>query len=137
MITVFPVGDTYDPFMAQDDRRAFIGAVGENSGGPAYLALQFATYGSGEVRHPELLHFGLGFVKRPAVSYGFSLRMSRLPERGFPRCGGGIWKWRKNLLGLYVGAYAFVTVECDAELGVTHSFGFSGMALKSVVNTGG
>ena len=142
-MTAYPVGGEWHPYWAQEDRRSDVAAVESNAGQPAIVHAQFATWGGGEIKYPAdaveggdepvPLWFGVSFVARPAVTYGASLRMCRLPASGFPRCFGGIWKWRVTTKGMYIGAFAWVSVDCDTDLGITHSFGFAGNALKTTL----
>lgn len=130
------------PFEAMEHRRQRIQQVDENS---ARLAKAFAMYDStgwGEFTVPTVFDFGLTFVEEPSVSYGYALDGDTLVDTRFPRCWGGVYKWKLDIKGFYTGAWVFFIVEtqssfidtgeADPNYDINHYFTFEGVAYKDL-----
>lgn len=117
-------------------------AQAENTGRLAFAYGQASTTGWGELEIPSCIDFELTFIEMPYVAYGFAVDGESLVDTRFPRCSGGVSRWRQDTNGYYVGAWVFVTVETqspyiattEVEPGypIDHFFSFSGIALKNV-----
>jgi hypothetical protein len=131
--------NAYHTLDAQNSMRE---ALRENSGRLAFAYGMVETIGWGEVEIATCIDFEVSFIEQPIVSYGFSLDGDELVDTRFPRCSGGVTRWRQNGNDHYVGAWVFVTVdtkspyisttENEPNYTIDHSFTFSGIALKSV-----
>jgi hypothetical protein len=135
-----------DPLQAQTDYRALVSQTRENSTRFAQAFGSFDTTGWGEVAFEDCFEFGLTFIEEPFPAYSFSVELEEnddpLVDTRFPRCSGGIWKWKRNKRGFYVGAWCLVTVESQSAFITTaepepdyplrHFFTFSGKAMKDL-----
>lgn len=126
-----------------ESQRADTRRNNENSTRDANAYARFTTTGWGEIAFEECFEFGLTFIEEPYVACSMSLQDGdKLIEGRFPRASGGVYRWKKNHRGYYVGAWLFVTVETsspniytselDPGYELDHSFIFAGMAMKDL-----
>jgi hypothetical protein len=141
-------GMRYSPFeiIARKDREMTRHA--ENS---ARLAQSFGvklTEGWGEFVFDTAITFDAPFLRRPTVSYGWSLldedNAEQLRTSRFPRATGGVIRWDRSSLGFYTGAFVVITVEDRSPFieptdpdpnpvyKIVHDFGFLGTAMKDL-----
>jgi hypothetical protein len=127
------------------ERDAWTGQTAENSSRLAFAWGTFTSTGWGELAYPEPVDFGLTFVEEPIVAYGFALvGGDKLVDNRFPRAQGGVYEWRIDGRGFYIGAHVFACVETvsalitapygdpDPNYELKHHFTFSGIALKDI-----
>jgi hypothetical protein len=129
-------------FRAQEDRRAALARIADNTARHAVVTGRFTTRGSlGEMVNPTPFDFGIAFTAAPAVSYGYHVDGDTLMASHYPRCWGGTCEWRRDpSTGLYTGAQAFVVIETISvaylafdsppDYEIEHHFTFNGIAVK-------
>ena len=135
-----------NPLQSQDDQRSLIAQTRENSTRFGEAFAFFDTTGWGETAFEECYVFDMTFIQPPFVSYSFSVELEEnddpLVDGRFPRCSGGIYKWKRDKRGFYVGAWCLVTVETQSPFILTtevepnyplrHYFRFCGKAMKDL-----
>lgn len=124
------------------EREALRQQVGENSARLAFAWGSATTTGHGQIVYDTPIDFGLAFVEKPMVSYGFELtnRSDFVdddgdgPDRYVPISSGCVFDWIVDARGLYIGAYVAVRLVCDTTIEIEHHFGFTGLAIKDIGN---
>lgn len=125
----------FDPWQEIRRHEAAQRQAGENSARMATCTGFVDSTGLGEAEYDDEIRFGVTYVEEPSVSYGHALSDDgpELEEGLFPRCTGGVSRWRRDTRGFYIGCWPYVVV--DAPDGapayvVNHYFTFSGIAMK-------
>jgi hypothetical protein len=106
----------------------------ENSSRLAFAFGTFTTEGSGSALFPDPVEFGTVFVRRPYVSYSWALAEQVDDLAVMPNCSGGVYRWKQDENGFYVGAWCGANVSIFSTTTVTmyHDFTFANMALKDI-----
>lgn len=127
-----PVLGTNPIVDAMEQRRGYIESLRQNTSRLAQSYNSCVTYGNGRLRLADEIEFHCTFIEQPVVAYGASVT-SELAENDYPMCTGGVFKWRVDSRGFYVGCYVFVTVDCDEDYPtVVHDFTFTGIGMKDL-----
>jgi hypothetical protein len=132
-----------NPLQHLDSQRALINQTRENSTRFAESFATLNTTGWGEFAFDACFEFGLTFIQMPHVSYSWSLDGDTLVDTRFPRAGGGVYRWKQDKRGFYVGAWMCLTVDTQSpyiDIGsepqpnytMTHYFTFAGKAIKDL-----
>lgn len=130
------------PWFDQERHRSWLNQQAENSGRLAQAYAKFSTTGWGETAFENGFTFELSFIEPPVVAYGFEIDGDTLVDTRFPRCSGGVYKFRTNSKGFYTGAWCMVTVDTKSPFITTtedepnytiyHWFTFTGIAIKDL-----
>jgi hypothetical protein len=127
-----------------EGRREYIRRNAENSTRLATAHGRFQTTGWGEIEFEQCFVFGLTFIEKPSMSYGYSIADDDVEPvlTRFPRSAGFVSRWKMNEKGFYVGAWCAVVVEDQSTLVATteddpnylldHDYRFEGIAMKDV-----
>lgn len=134
-----------------DSRDLWEAQVFGNSARQCFVTKVYETTYYGEIVFEDVIDFGVTFTERPNISYGVSMseestvdfsadpNFSTDMEVGFfPRCSGGVHRWRKNDRGMYVGAQVYAVVDQypgsspSIFYALDHHFMFAGIASKIV-----
>lgn len=136
-----------NPWLDQQRQREWVNQHAENSGRLAQAWGVFDSKGWGEKAFKRCFNFDLSFIEPPVVAYGFELDGDTLIDTRFPRCSGGVYRYKTNSRGFYTGAWCFVTVSTqdyyvplsgepeaakDPKYDISHWFTFTGIALKDL-----
>lgn len=127
-------------FSSIRDQAARVEQTRENGGRLAEAHGLFRTSGWGEMAFQDVIEFGLSFVDAPAIAYGAELNPGQtLVDTRFPRSWGGVYQWKRDAKGLYVGAYCYAVIDAgsiipagDPGYTLTHHFTFTGIAIKGL-----
>lgn len=123
----------FDPWKHQSEVQADRDRTADNSGRFATVYAHADTVGAGELLIPDAALFGVRFVSKPGVAYGFEVDPTTPPVSGsFPHCDGFVAGWATDEMGFYVGAYLGLSPSGGLGYSLHHTFTFSGVALKSV-----
>lgn len=116
----------------------------ENSSRLAYSFGEFQTTGWGETVFTTRIDFGLAYIYKPTMSYGYdcSAREASLTASRFPRAGGFVTRWDIDTRGFYRGCWVGCWVEDkspnitavlpDPNYSLNHYFTFLGVAMKDI-----
>jgi hypothetical protein len=131
-----------DPWLGLQQHREYLRRNAENSTRHGYAYAKFDSTGWGEFAFPDCFEFGLTYTEEPYVSYSYSLDGDSLVDTRFPRSMGGVYRWKLNNRGFFVGAWCFVCVdsrspfiatsEREPNYALRHYFSFAGMAMKDL-----
>lgn len=122
------------------DREAWREQVAENSARLAFAWGTAITTGQGSIALEDDIQFGIAFVEKPMVSYGYEL-LNRTDFEAdddteinpvIPNAAGCVYEWDIDGRGLYVGAHVAVNVIGDDVIEIEHHFGFTGVAIKDL-----
>lgn len=124
------------------ERDKFVEQARENRARQAFSWGRYESVGWGEWSYPDVLEFGVTFVREPIVTYGYSVEDSESLDR-LPMSTGGVFRWRQNDKGYYTGAHVFVVVDQFVQPSdnpdyasqlplVVHSFMFTETAIKDI-----
>ncbi len=118
------------------ERDRWEGQTRENAARQAFSWGTFDSTGFGELPYPEQLDFGVTFIHEPYVSYGFSVEQAAALDE-LPTSAGGVFKWRQDGRGFYVGAHVYVVVDSFSHTyavdpRLVHHFSFTGIAIKDI-----
>lgn len=119
----------------------------DNSSRAAYAEMTYIVQGTGQRRITKPLEFPVVFRSEPHVTMGFSV--IRNPDSdGWhdPIASIGIYAWKRNKRGLYLGAFIYVRVDADPVSSVIEGpppndfrtqiyLTFSGKAVKNVASS--
>lgn len=97
-------------------------------GGPVEHAFGINIYGVGRVED-ILCTFGYAFVAQPDISYGLALHAGDSVLGRTPVPHVGIHRWIRNDAGLYLAAYASVTVSGHRRQRAKVTITFSGVGI--------
>lgn len=140
----------FNPWMDQERHRGWLNQHAENSSRLAQSYAVFDTTGWGEVAFDQCFLFDLTFIEPPVIAYGFGVGLvggaemnnDQLVDTRFPRCSGGVYRYKTDKRGFYLGAYCFVTVDTkspfiptampEPNYQISHWFTFTGIALKDL-----
>lgn len=114
--------------------------VGENAARMAFAWGVATTTGQGHVVLNRVIDFGLAFAEKPMIAYGWEILNrsdftadtaggATLPV---PFCSGGVYQWKVDGRGLYVGAHVAVAIYCDDTIQIEHHWTFTGTAIKDL-----
>jgi hypothetical protein len=132
----------FDALLAQDQTTARREAQEQNSGRLALYRHTHATRGVGPVRLDEPILFDVPFLERPLFTQGAGVKVA--PDMAvwhLPVGVAGIWQWRRNVKGHYIGAYLYFEVRMETRDGsvqnyphveMIHDLMFSGIAYKDL-----
>lgn len=133
----------FDPWQHMDRVRGGQLQQHENSSRVASAHCFTTSTGWGELTYADCFVFGVRFIAKPFVAYGFDLdaAIDLVPTR-YPRCSGFVYRWQVDSSGLYTGAWLAVTVDDQSPFITTaalspnyvlnHAFTFTGIAMKAV-----
>jgi hypothetical protein len=68
------------------------------------------TKGRGDLRIASPVNFALTFVEEPIFTSGVALTGGNLVEHLYPLATVGVYQWKRDSRGMYVGAYVWVSV---------------------------
>lgn len=126
-------GQTQSLSVALDRQRQYLDQIAENSGRLARVAVFYDTTGNGETTVQKPIEFGLTFTEMPSVVMGSSLLSGQLVRRKLPNTSAGVWKWKIDPKGYYVGAHIYIVVDsAGQDYNLRHSIVFEGDAIKLV-----
>lgn len=131
-----------NPWLSMEGHRSRLRQHQENTARLAQSFAEYSTSGWGETRIQTITEFNCTFIERPHVSYGYSVDGDTLVDTRFPRCWGGVYRWKTNPRGHYTGAWVFIVAETmsyqlntDKEepgYDLSHYFTFTGVAMKDL-----
>jgi len=131
-----------NPLRGLQQQRAFVTQTRENSTRFAQTFGRFTTTGWGEVAFEDMFDFGLSFIEEPFVAYSSSIDSDALIDTRFPRATGGVYRWKQDKRGFYVGAWCYTTIEtkspniatteAEPNYSLVHYYSFSGKAIKDL-----
>jgi hypothetical protein len=132
-----------DAWAGLQQNREYLRRNAENATRHGYAYGKFNSTGWGEFAFPDCFEFGLTYTEEPYVAHSYSLDGATLVNTRFPRAFGGVYAWKQNNRGFYVGAWCFAVVDTrspyirttvtkDPGYTLTHYFNFAGMAMKDL-----
>jgi hypothetical protein len=104
----------------------------ENSARLAFSFGTFQTTGSGTTLFEQVVEFDCQYVRRPYVSYSFAVADGDVQQ--VPVCSGGVYEWKKNEHGFYIGAWCCASVSYfgTTALTIDHDFTFGNIGMKNI-----
>lgn len=124
------------------ERESWLDQIAENSARQAFSWESYESTGLGVCEFEDAIDFGLTFIEKPFISYGYNVENAdELDE--LPRSTGGVYKWKQDGRGFYIGAHVFVVVDLFSDSVaptpmfaevpvVTHHFTFTAVAIKDI-----
>lgn len=130
-------------FDAFEDRNARRESIRENTSRHAWTMAHVTTTGWGEVRIADRIDFGMTFIEKPLVTYGYAVDDDTLVETRFPRSFGFVARWDTNKRGHYTGCWVALVVDTQSAFlstdvteepnyALDHYFVFMGIGMKNV-----
>lgn len=108
---------TFDPWKHQLEVLANRDRTADNSGRFATTYAHADTVGAGELLLPDAALFGLRYLSKPGVAYGFEVDPTTPPVVGrFPRADGFVYGWETDEAGYYVGAYLGLAITSNPDV---------------------
>jgi hypothetical protein len=117
---------------ALNERAQFLQQVSENGARLARVAVVYESSGNGELKVAEPIEFGLHFTEEPSVTTGRVLVDGQALVSGqYPNGDSGVWRWKRDEKGYYVGAYIYFVVDSNLRnYKMHHHLIFEAEALK-------
>lgn len=88
----------------------------ENAARPAVVEVQQVSTGLGQYRLPHPVIFPVNFRTEPHFVCGSAVILG--PNTSLyhdPRGSSGVWAWKRDANGLYIGAFCWLRVDCEKQ----------------------
>lgn len=69
------------------------------------------TKGRGDIRIAQPVNFSLTFAEEPIFTAGLALHTGSLVDHLYPLATVGVYQWKKDSRGMYIGAYIWASVS--------------------------
>lgn len=132
----------FEVLLAQDTTTARRETQAANSARLALYRHTHASSGVGTVQVPTAIDFDVTFLERPHFTQGAVVKVSPdLAIWNLPIGTAGLWQWKRNTKGYYIGAYVYLDVRMETRNGdvldyphveMLHDLLFSGVAYKDL-----
>ena len=131
----------FDVLRSSEARTATREAQRQNAARLAFSTHTQVSHGVGHFRLPDPIDFDVVFLEAPHVFTGAATVSVVTDAVLDPEARSGVWRWKRNLKGHYVGAYVYLGVRVDDEYGfaavdvnvtVQHHLMFMGIAYKDL-----
>lgn len=107
----------FDPWKHQQEVLANRDRTADNSGRFATTYAHADTVGAGELLLPDAALFGIRYLSKPGVAYGFEVDVTTPPVVGrFPRSDGFVASWETDEAGYYIGAYLGLAITSNPDV---------------------
>lgn len=132
----------FEILLAQDSTTSRREAQQQNSARLAFFRHTHGTNGVGPVRMEEPILFDIPFLERPSFTQGALVKAA--PDVNIwhmPVGTAGVWQWRRNIKGHYLGAFMYFEVRMETRSGAVlnyppvemlHDLVFTGIAYKNL-----
>lgn len=96
------------------DQQSRLSQDRENASRPAIVEIQQESSGTGQYRLSKPVIFPIVFRSEPHFTYGSAVIHALNPKVYHdPRGTSGVWGWKRDGAGYYLGAYLWLRVDCD------------------------